>query len=248
MFPTLQIGPLALQVPGLVILIAIWAGLSLSEHHAGKFGIKSSDLYNLAILMLAAGIIGARLMYIVHYPQAFLASPSSMISINPGLLDPVGGLAAGLLAGLIYIQRKGMPFCTSLDAITPALAVFGLGTAISHLASGAAFGAPTNLPWAINLWGAQRHPTQIYEIISAAAILLLIWPGIGPVKPNLPGIYFLSFIALSAGARLFLEAFRGDSQLTYLGLRDAQLVAWVILAISLAGIYWLGHRESVRET
>jgi hypothetical protein len=113
MFPTLQIGPLALQVPGLVILIAIWAGLSLSEHHAGKFGIKSSDLYNLAILMLAAGIIGARLMYIVHYPQAFLASPSSMISINPGLLDPVGGLAAGLLAGLIYIQRKGMPLWTS---------------------------------------------------------------------------------------------------------------------------------------
>jgi prolipoprotein diacylglyceryltransferase len=51
-------------------------------------------------------------------------------------------------------------------------------------------------------------------------------------KSDLPaGILFLNFIALTAGARLLLEAFRGDSTLVFGGLRLAQILAWIILAI-----------------
>jgi prolipoprotein diacylglyceryltransferase len=48
-----------------------------------------------------------------------------------------------------------------------------------------------------------------------------------------PGILFLRFAALTSGARLFLEAFRGDSTLMFGGLRMAQVIAWAVLAISL---------------
>ena len=41
MFPILQIGPLAIQVPGLVIIAGLWFGLTLSEHRAKKHGAKS---------------------------------------------------------------------------------------------------------------------------------------------------------------------------------------------------------------
>jgi len=44
---------------------------------------------------------------------------------------------------------------------------------------------------------------------------------------------FLLFAALTAGARLFLEAFRGDSTLILGGLRLAQVIAWVMLAATL---------------
>ena len=37
MFPVLQIGPLALQTPGLLILIGIWVGLSVMERFASRF-------------------------------------------------------------------------------------------------------------------------------------------------------------------------------------------------------------------
>lgn len=243
MLPTLQIGPLALQTSGFVILISIWLGLSLSERNAARCGIKASDLYNLAMVIMLGGLIGARLSFVLRYPGAFAANPLSVVSINPGLLDPLGGLAAGTLAGLIYGERKQLSFWSTLDALTPALAVLSLGLGIAHLASGAAFGAPSDLPWAIELWGAGRHPAQVYETIVAALILGLIFPGRGLIRPDRPGVYFLSFIALSAGGRLFLEAFRGDSQLFSLGLRSAQIFAWLGLALSLTGIYSLRRNQ-----
>ena len=56
------------------------------------------------------------------------------------------------------------------------------------------------------------------------------------------GSSFVWFAALTAGSRLFLEAFRGDSTLIFGGLRLAQVVAWAVLAIALfAG-------ESIRQT
>lgn len=82
---------------------------------------------------------------------------------------------------------------------------------LSHLASGAAFGAITNLALGIETLGARRRPSQVYEILATTTILGLIWPIRGLIRPNRAGIYFLSFISMSAAARLFLEAFRGDS-------------------------------------
>jgi phosphatidylglycerol:prolipoprotein diacylglycerol transferase len=152
------------------------------------------------------------------------------------LLDPFAGAAFGLIAALVYGQRKSLTLWPALDALTPGLAVFAVFLGLSHLASGSAFGAPTRLPWGIDLWGAHRHPTQIYETILAGLIAWMVWPGLGFVRTQTPGRRFLIFIALSAAARLFLEAFRGDSSLVLGGLRAAQIVAWVILAASLLAL------------
>lgn len=243
MTPTMQLGPMAIQVPGLIILVGIWLGLTLAERNAARFGVNASDLSNLALIALLSGIIGARLVYVLRYTSAFKGNLISVFSINPELLDPAGGVCAGLLAAFIFGQRKKMPFWSTLDALTPALAVFMLALGLSHVASGAAFGALTNLPWSVNLWGAHRHPSQAYESLAAVLILAILWPGRTRIFSTQPGIYFLSFVVLSAGARLFLEAFRGDSPLILSGLRSAQVAAWVILALSLMGIYWI--RKSV---
>lgn len=242
MLPILPIGPLAIPAPSLAILIGLWLGLTLAEKNAQRVGIKPADLYNLVLLMLLAGIIGARLSYVLRYPAAFASNLGSILSLNLGLLDPLGGAVVALLVGSIYGQRKALPFWSTLDALTPLLAVFMLALGIAHLASGAAFGAPADLPWAIELWGARRHPSQVYEILAAALILALTWPGRGPIRPSRPGVYFLSFLALSASARLFLEAFRGDSRLILSQMRAPQVIALAILAVCLVGIYWLKNR------
>jgi phosphatidylglycerol---prolipoprotein diacylglyceryl transferase len=235
MLPILQIGPLALPVPPLSLLLALWLGLSLAEKFAPKRGISAESFYNLIFTGLIAGLIGARLGYVFQYPNAFLESPLSLVSLNPGLLDPFAGSAAGLIGMLIYGQRSRLPFWNTLDALTPLLAVLAAGFAVTHIASGEAFGAETNLPWGLNLWGANRHPTQFYELIAAMLILgLLNFWSKSPVAPA--GALFLAFAALTAGSRLFLEAFRGDSLVIFGGLRSAQIVAWMVLAAALTGL------------
>ncbi len=232
MLPVLQLGPLALQMPGLMYLLGLWLGLDAAEKMATRRRESSETLYNLVITALIAGVLGARLGYAAQYPNAFLQSPASLLSLNPGLLDPFFGFAAALLAALVYGNRKRLSFWKTADALTPFFAVFMVGAALSHAASGQAFGAETDLPWGILLWGAKRHPSQFYEL---AAALLTLW-GVTHLanRQNLrPGSLFLAFSSASASAALFLQAFRGDSALLPGGIRTEQLIAWLLLAAAL---------------
>jgi len=242
MLPTLQVGPFAIPVSPMIILIGLWVGLSLAERNAPKYGINANTLYNLVFIALVAGVLGARLTFIGRYPSIFAGSPISVISTNPELLDPWGGMAVGLIAALIYGQRKQIAFWPFLDAITPGLALLGVAIGFSHLASGSAFGMPTDLPWGIELWGTTRQPTQLFEILGALVILFVVWPGSRIAVGQPSGSAFLIFLASTSGARLFLEAFRGDSIIIVDGLRVAQIIAWMILAISLWGLIRINGR------
>jgi prolipoprotein diacylglyceryl transferase len=238
MMPILQIGPLALQLPGLVILVGLWLGLSLSERYASVYDIDSNNLYNLVLVTLISGVIGARVTYILRYPTAFSHSPLSIISINPGLLDLSGGIAFAFIATIIYLQRAKMPFWSTLDSLVPMLALINISLAGANLASGDGFGAPADLPWSIYLFGELRHPTQVYEMLLAGFVLILMLPGSGHIakgieRINASGLQFIVFLILSSLIRIFTEAFHADSKIIVLGLRRAQIGAWLILAMSL---------------
>jgi phosphatidylglycerol:prolipoprotein diacylglycerol transferase len=111
-----------------------------------------------------------------------------------------------------------------------------LALALSHLASGDAYGSPANLPWSLDLWGVRRHPAQVYEALIAALILGYLWPGRKFVDELKPGVYFLYFVTFTSAARLILEGFRGDSALLPGGLRTAQVISWIIFGICLYAI------------
>jgi len=230
MLPILQLGPLAIQTPGLILLLGVGLGLALMERQAARYQVNGGVLYNIAFVGLIVGIFGARLAFVIHYPSAFSANPGSLFSLNLTMFEPVWGIVLGLFASSLYGWHKRMPALPALDAFTSALAVFGIAFHLAHLASGDAYGTPSSLPWAIELWGARRHPTQIYEAIAAGIFLWLVWPRPGWYR--IAGQRFVSFIAMSAGARLFLEAFHGDSIL-WSGFRSAQVIAWLILAACL---------------
>jgi prolipoprotein diacylglyceryltransferase len=233
MFPILHIGPAAIQAPGLILLLGVFVGSWVAERYASRHGVSADKLSNLMWISLGAGVLGARLGYVAQHPSAFASDPLSLINPSPALLDLWSGLAIGLLAGAIYGQRKTMPVWPTLDALTPALAVLGVAIGLSHLASGEAYGAVTASPISIFLWGAQRYPTQIYEMLAAAVILAVTWPLVGQTFFSIPGTRFLSFVIASAAVRLVLEALRGDSFLVFGGIRLAQVTAWVVLAVSL---------------
>jgi phosphatidylglycerol---prolipoprotein diacylglyceryl transferase len=243
MLPVLNLGPLAFPAPALVFLAGIWLCVYLAEKFSPRFGLSPSKISSLIILMLFSAIIGARLSYLIRFPESFSQHPVDIFSTNPGLLDPLGGIALAVITGLIYAQRKGLPLWHTLDALTPGLAALAICLGFSHLASGDAFGRPTALPWGIYLWGDYRHPTQVYEIILFGVLFVFILANTKTWAITKPGVLFLSFLASSSCIYLFIEAFRGDSLIFHESLRTIQLVAWLVLALSLWGIRKISWNE-----
>jgi phosphatidylglycerol:prolipoprotein diacylglycerol transferase len=176
----------------------------------------------------------------------FAQSPLSLFSINLDLFDPLGALTVASLTGLLYGSRQALSLWHVLDALTPLFGVTAIVISLAHLAAGTAFGAPTDIPWSIELWNAQRHPTQIYELIAATLIFGYVWLD---NRISSPGAIFLRFTTLTAAARLFLEAFRGDSTRITGGLRLAQLLAWAVLLATFLLTEWIQRqRERAAET
>ncbi len=232
MLPILQIGPLALQTPGLILMLGLWFGLTLSEKLARlDKKVDPNALYTLTLVALIAGALGARLFYAARSPAAFLAQPLSLLSPNTAMLDATGGLVSAGLATWIYAQHRRLPLWETLDAFTPLFSVLAIAIGLAHFASGDAFGIPARLPWSIRLWGEYRHPTQLYETLLALLIAFWVWPR--RQLASVAGLRILAFLALSALARILVEPFRGDSLLWFGVIRSAQVLAWGMLAISL---------------
>jgi len=214
----------------ILLLVALWVGLLLAEKRAERHGISKDALNNIVFYSLFGYILGGRILYVLSNYSAFAQSPLSIFSIDLDSFDPAAALLTALIVGLVYGSRHQLPLWSTLDALTPFIAALAIGFPLSHLAAGTAFGSPTESPWGIDLWNAKRHPTQIYELIASLIIFGLVW---FRKQDSRAGSSFLLFAALAAGARLFLEAFRGDSTLILSGVRIAQVVAWMVLAMAL---------------
>lgn len=212
----------------ILLVLATWIGLTLAEKRAESHGLNKDELNNITFYGMLAFIIGGRLSFVLQNIPVFLKKPIDIISINTDIFDLVGAIATALIVALIYGQRRSLPFWPTLDALTPFFAILAIGMGLSHLAAGTSFGKETRLPWGIELWNATRHPTQLYETLASLLIFSLLW-----FKKQNPraGILFITFAALTAGAQLIIEAFRGDSALILNGLKQNQLIAWIILAL-----------------
>ncbi len=212
----------------ILLLLATWIGLTLAEKRTERYGVSKEDLNNITYYGLIAFVIGGRLSFVLQNLPAFIKSPLGIFSINPDIFDPPGGLAAAIIAAVIYGQRRGLQLWNTLDSVTPFFAVLSIGIGLSHLAAGTAFGMETDVVWGIDLWNATRHPTQIYEIAASLLIFGLVW--LQKQNPH-PGVLFLTYAALTAVTQLIIQAFRGDSTLILNGLRQGQIIAWVALAV-----------------
>ena len=130
----------------------------------------------------------------------------------------------------------------TLDALAPGLAVFMIALGVANLLSGDGYGLPLEAPWAIHLWGAYRHPTQIYELLLAFGVLIA-WR-LTAQGAAFAGSRFLLVAGLSAAARLFTEAFHADSAVTLGGFRLVQVIALLVMA---AALYLNGRWQDRRQ-
>jgi phosphatidylglycerol:prolipoprotein diacylglycerol transferase len=227
MFPVLHIGPLAIQTRGIIILASIWFASEAAERGAKRLGLPGDRIYTLTFIAAIAGVLGARLGYVVEHFTIYQAYPAQIIALDLNTLSTGWGVAVGVLSGYVYARRTGLANRKLLDALTPGLIVLAGGLALADLASGDGYGSPTSLPWSIELWGAARHPTQIYQLIAMIVIGWIVLKG----DRVFDGRRFGSFVALYAASRLIVEGFQGDSVVID-GVRTAQVWSLGVLLVA----------------
>lgn len=234
MFPTIPIGPLRIQTYGLFLLVAYWAGLGLAARLAPRHAIDRDHVYNVGFYALIGGLVAARLGHIVAFFDVYRVSPLQIISLSPGALLPLPGLIGALLVLIWYVRRHQLPALPLVDSLAPgillALAIADIGAFLA----GGRLGGLSDLPWSVELFGVQRHPTVLYEAGALAGLLaLVLWLDARRQHPS----GWVALVALFgyAAVRLFLEPFYVAGVTIGDGWRLAQVGALAV--VMLAG--WL---------
>lgn len=174
MIPLFSIGPFTLHFFGLMIGIGAIVGLLLVIKEAKRRGLNHNQLTDGIMFSIIAGIIGARIVYIVIYdPAYYLANPAKIFHITEGGLSIHGGILGGLLFGLWFMKRHKMPIWQTLDLIAPSLI---LAQGISRIGCDV-FGGPilNGLPWGIEKNGQLLHPAQAYEFLLDYLLFGYLW-------------------------------------------------------------------------
>jgi phosphatidylglycerol---prolipoprotein diacylglyceryl transferase len=213
------------------------------------------------------GILGAKIYYLIlHWPET-AANPGHAILSRSGLVW-YGGFILAALAVLFRLHRLKLPIPTFADACAPTLAA---GYAIGRIGCflvGDDYGGPTTAPWGVafpngappSTAGNLRafgehipasvpdgtvmavHPTQIYEVLMSAVILLILWK----VRPRVktPGALFCIWLMLAGIERFVVEIFRAKDDRLLGAFSVAQLISVLILLVGVAGYSILTRRAA----
>ena len=235
MYPTLfQIGSFKLASFGVMMVIAFVASLWLATKRAPKFGIDSKGLSDVAFWAIIAGILGARLFFIVQDLPYYLKHREELFSAQFQGLTSFGGFIVGGFVAAYICKKKGIPVMGFLDLVTPA---FLLGHAIGRigcLLNGCCHGRPAEhaFPFAVYSSEIEKYcvPAQIYDsLMNVGALFLLLW-----LEKRFPrhGYTLGMGLVLHGLTRFIYEFFRAGSSSTTIGslpITDGHIMALVIM-------------------
>ncbi|MBE9115044.1 prolipoprotein diacylglyceryl transferase [Lusitaniella coriacea LEGE 07157] len=247
-----ELGPLTIRWYGLLIATTVLVGVMLSQALAERRQVNPELLSDLALWMVLAAIVGARLYYVLFQWSNYAQHPGDIIAIWKGGIAIHGAIIGGTIAALIFARVHKTSFWQLADLVAPSLI---LGQAIGrwgNFFNSEAFGRPTDLPWKLYIpyesrpWDLKAfeyfHPTFLYEslwnlMVFALLIALFFW-GLRHRDRLKVGTLILVYLVAYSGGRVWIEGLRTDSLM--LGpLRVAQVISLCAIALGLAGLVWL---------
>lgn len=249
-----SIGHLMLRWYSVIVLAAILVGVWIAGREAERKGLGKETIYDLALWLVPAGIVGARLFHVIdHWNHEYSADPMQVLYVWQGGLAIWGAVIGGLVALVILAWQRGWRLPLLLDTLAPAVVLAqGIGR-LACVITGDAVGKPTTGPFGLAYTnpgamvpqlGVYYTPTPVYELIMNVAIFALLWQ---LRKQKLPeGALFLLYLVLYAGGR-FLITFWSAYQTIAFGLNQAQLISLAAFVIGLPLlIYVLQRRHPVQ--
>ncbi|MFN9871705.1 MAG: prolipoprotein diacylglyceryl transferase [Cyanobacteriota bacterium] len=259
-----QLGPFSLRWYGLLIAAAVLVGLMLAMQLARRRGIDSALVADLLPVLVVGSVIGARLYYVALEWRQYQGRWSDILAIWRGGIAIHGALIGGVLATILFCRWRRQSFWPLLDVLVPSVA---LGQAIGrwgNFFNSEAFGLPTDLPWQLTIPRTQRpveflertgfHPTFLYESLwnlGVCALLLLLFRRASRGRIRLPaGALSCVYLMAYSSGRVWIEGLRIDPLCLFAtppfcegGLRMAQLVSLLLIALGGLGLWWLCVRH-----
>jgi phosphatidylglycerol:prolipoprotein diacylglycerol transferase len=184
--------------------------------------------------VLVGAVIGARLWYGLFNLDLYGRNLGLFVALHVSDLAWPGALLGGILVGSLWCSWKRFDALALADSAALTLPVVQAIASVGLLLSGEAFGVPTDLPWGVPLFGAVRHPTQIYLALASLGSLLVI---LRLARRHVPvGALWISYLSLQGLTLLVFEALRADSLVLPGGIRAAQVfgLALLLYSVSLA--------------
>lgn len=247
------------------ILLAIVYALFRSKHE----GIIVDDLLDIGIFAIIAGIIGARLYYVLTYGVGNFIDTTSgtlwlriynsfvnIIAVWSGGIAIYGAVIGGALAVYLVCRRKKINFLKAFDAIAPGVMIGQIIGRWGNFVNGEAYGGAVRedsflyfmrMGLVPNMDSYTRmyyyHPTFLYE--SLWNLLGFIIINALYKKKKFDGQVFLMYVTWYGFGRMFIEGLRTDS--LYVGVfRISQVVGFCCFTVGSALIF-MGMRNAKKR-
>lgn len=244
---TLNINPVAFSIGtkpiywyALIILTGFLLGLLFVYKTCEKRGIKKDYIWDIALIGLVFGIIGARIYYVLFALDEF-DSFVDMFKIWNGGLAIYGGIIGAAISTFIYCRFRKLSVPKVFDVCAPGLLIGQAIGRFGNFVNAEVFGGETNSLLGMSINGnAPVHPLFLYEslwnIIGFVIILLF------RDKKKRDGQVFCFYILWYSLGRLFLEGMRNPKYILYVipnVLGISQLVALVLIIASASVLIYM---------
>lgn len=245
---------------GIIMAIAIIIGLYVISRIRKIYyiDIPQDFVLDLSFYLIIAGILGARLYYVLLDFKYYIKNPIEIFEVWHGGLSIHGTIIAAIVVGAIYIKKNKQKFLRIAD-----LFIYGLimGQSIGrwgNFFNSEAFGMPTNLPWKLFIAVSKRplefynisyfHPTFLYESLANLIIFLILFFIVRKLAKGKDGIVFFSYLIMYSVARFFIESLRIDSILNIKSVPIAQLVSIIFIITGFIGILIIINKNKINHS
>ncbi|MBO0744215.1 MAG: prolipoprotein diacylglyceryl transferase [Candidatus Dormibacteraeota bacterium] len=240
----LQFGFITIRWYGVGYAVAFLVGLWLVGRYMRYRDIGEAAWGTLAFWSIVLGLVGARLYYDVQNGFGYYVThPQDILAVWQGGMAYFGAIFTVPFLVFFWTRVRRLPFWTFADAAALFAAVGQPIGRLGNIVNGDILGYPSNLPWAMRYTNPQSlapqlgvayQPAAAYELLIGLvmlSVLLLLWRYRRPQ----PGALFVLYLPMYAVSQFIVFFWRANS-ITAFGLRQAQLSAVVLFALSLVVI------------
>jgi prolipoprotein diacylglyceryltransferase len=238
--PYLRFGDLAVRLETLATAVAVLVALLVAARTVRVVDGGLDDILFVALGAIPGAILGGRLGYGLLHLDYYAASPTSLVDPSQGSLELGLAVVGGVLTGSWVAVLLGGRVRGWLEAaIVPLLIAIVVGKLATALGGGGQ-GLPSDASWATAYVGdgpwaslgasTPSHPSQLYEALGTALVLLVVIAA-GRVSRLARPAGRLFFIGIGGWAVVRAAAastWRDEPVLA--GLRAGQVIALAILA------------------
>jgi len=255
MHPVLiDLGFASIGTYGFALVVAFLSAIWLATHRAKQEGIPPGRILDLSVWLIAASIVGAKLLLVIVDWRQYAAEPRLLLGIIRLGGVYYGGMIIAIFTGLWYVRRTRLNTWQVADIIAPSIALGQAVGRIGCLMAGCCYGKACHLPWAITFTDPQAHqnvgvplhiplhPTQLYSSLNALAIFaLLLWVS---SRKRFRGQVFWTYAAVYSVTRLLIEFLRDDHRGALFGgaVSTSQFVSLLFFLVAVTACYLLGKR------